>query len=83
MVPSCQEAGVLGAVAGVIGLLQANEALKEILGMGKSMAGRLLIFNALSLCFDEIGIQRNPHCPLCGDNPNIKELIDYPLTCQA
>jgi molybdopterin/thiamine biosynthesis adenylyltransferase len=82
-VPSCQEAGVLGAVAGVIGLLQANEALKEILGMGESMAGRLLLFNALRLRFDEVKIQPNPACRLCGGNPVIKELIDYPLTCQA
>jgi molybdopterin/thiamine biosynthesis adenylyltransferase len=82
-VSSCQEAGVLGAVAGVIGLLQANEALKEILGMGESMAGRLLLFNALRLCFDEVKIQPNPACRLCGENPAIKELIDYPLTCRA
>lgn len=81
-IPSCQEAGVLGAVAGTIGVLQANEALKEILGLGKSMAGRLLMFNALKLSFDEVRIQRNPNCLLCGDNPTIKELIDYPLTCQ-
>jgi adenylyltransferase/sulfurtransferase len=82
-VPSCQEAGILGAVAGVIGVLQANEALKEILGLGKSMDGRLLLFNALNLSFDEAKFQRNPHCLLCGENPTIKELIDYPLSCQA
>jgi len=82
-VPSCQEAGILGVVAGVIGLLQANEALKEILGLGKSMAGRLLLFNALSLCFDEVKIEPNPACRLCGEPPAIKELFDYPLTCQA
>ena len=81
-VPSCQEAGVLGAVAGVIGLLQANEALKEILGLGKSMAGRLLMFNALNLSFDEVKFQRNPRCLLCGENATINELIDYPLSCQ-
>ncbi|MBM4332953.1 MAG: molybdopterin-synthase adenylyltransferase MoeB [Deltaproteobacteria bacterium] len=84
LVPSCQEAGILGAVAGIIGTLQANEALKEILGIGKSMAGRFLLFNALSLSFQEIMIQRNPQCPLCGENPTIRELIDYPLQpCQA
>jgi adenylyltransferase/sulfurtransferase len=82
-VPSCQEAGVLGAVAGIIGLLQANEAVKEILGLGKSMAGRLLLFNALNLCFDEVKTEPNPFCRLCGERPAIKELIDYPLTCQA
>lgn len=82
-VPSCQEAGILGAVAGIIGIMQANEALKEILGIGKSMAGRLLLFNALNLSFAEVKVQRNPSCLLCGENPTIKELIDYPLTCQA
>ena len=82
-VPSCQEAGVLGAVAGIIGLLQANEALKEILGLGRSMAGRLLMFNALNLSFDEVKFQRNLSCLLCGENATIKELIDYPLSCQS
>lgn len=82
-VPGCQEAGVLGAVAGIIGLLQANEALKEILGLGKSMAGRLLMFNALNPSFDEVKFQRNPKCLLCGENATIKELIDYPLSCQS
>jgi adenylyltransferase/sulfurtransferase len=81
-VPSCQEAGILGAVAGVIGTLQASEALKEILGIGKPMVGRLLLFNALSLSFEVVNLERNPGCPLCGDQPSIKELIDYPLTCQ-
>ena len=82
-IPSCQEAGVLGAVAGIIGLLQANEALKEILGIGQSMAGRFLFFNALSLTFNEVKIERNPNCLLCGENASIKELIDYALTCPA
>lgn len=83
LVPSCQEAGILGAVAGVIGLLQANEALKEILGIGQSMAGRFLLFNALNLSFHEVKIQRNPHCFLCGENPTIKELVEYSQVCQA
>ena len=83
MVPSCQEAGVLGAVAGVIGILQANEALKEILGLGESMAGRFLMFNALNLSFHEVKIAKNSNCPLCGENPTIKELIEYPQVCQA
>jgi len=81
-VPSCQEAGVLGAVAGVIGILQASEALKEILGIGDSMAGRFLLFNALSLTFHEVKISRNPSCPLCGENPSIRTLIDYRPSCQ-
>jgi len=83
MVPSCQEAGVLGAVAGVIGILQANEALKEILELGESMAGRFLMFNALNLSFHEVKIAKNSNCPLCGENPTIKELIEYPQVCQA
>ncbi len=82
MIPNCQEAGVLGAVAGTIGVLQANEALKEILGRGEPMVGRLLLFNALNLSFDEVKFERNPHCPLCGENPTVQELIDYPLACQ-
>jgi len=82
-VPSCQEAGVLGAVAGIIGLLQANEALKEILGIGESMAGRFLMFNALTLTFQEIKISKNPDCLLCGENPTLKELIEYPHSCQV
>jgi adenylyltransferase/sulfurtransferase len=83
MVPSCQEAGVLGAVAGIIGILQANEALKEILGLGESMAGRFLIFNALNLSFHEVKIAKNSTCPLCGENSTIKELIEYLQVCQA
>jgi adenylyltransferase/sulfurtransferase len=80
-VPSCQEAGVLGAVAGTIGLFQANEALKEILGIGKSMGGRFLVYDALDLSFHEFRVEKNPHCHLCGENPTIKELIDYAQTC--
>jgi adenylyltransferase/sulfurtransferase len=64
-------------VAGIVGLFQANEALKEILGIGQSMVGRFLLFNALNLSFTEMKIQRNPECPLCGENATIKELIDY------
>jgi adenylyltransferase/sulfurtransferase len=82
-VPSCQEAGVLGAVAGIIGILQANEALKEILGLGESMAGRFLMFNALNLSFNEVKIQKNPNCVLCGENPRIRELIQYSQSCQG
>ncbi len=83
IVPNCQEAGVLGAVAGIIGTLQANEALKEILGLGESMAGRFLMFNSLNLSFHELKIQKNPNCLLCGENPKIKELIEYSQSCQA
>jgi adenylyltransferase/sulfurtransferase len=79
-VPNCQEAGILGAVAGIIGLFQANEALKEILGIGESMKDRFLQFDALDLTFQDIKIKRNPLCPLCGENPAIKELIQYSQT---
>ena len=82
-VPSCQEAGVLGAVAGIIGLFQANEALKEILGIGQSMTGRFLIFDALDLSFREMKIGKNPECPLCGENPTVKELIQYSHSCST
>ena len=82
-IPSCQEAGVLGAVAGIIGLFQANEALKEILGIGQSMAGRFLVYDALDLSFHEFKVEKNPHCHLCGENPTIKELIDYAQTCPS
>ncbi len=81
LVPNCQEAGVLGVVAGIIGLFQANEALKEILGIGQSMAGRFLLFDALDLAFQEMKSKKNPDCPLCGANPTIKELIDYTQSC--
>lgn len=83
IVPSCQEAGVLGSVAGLMGVLQANEALKEILGIGKSMAGRILLFNALNPSFEILELLANPNCPLCGAKPTIQELIDYPISCDA
>jgi len=68
-------------VAGIIGLFQANEALKEILGIGQSMVGRFIEFDALDLSFHEMKIQKNPRCPLCGENPTIKEMIQYSQTC--
>jgi adenylyltransferase/sulfurtransferase len=81
VVPTCREAGVLGAVAGVLGILQATEAIKLILGIGKPLTGRLIIYEALSGRFREVSFRRNPNCPLCGDSPTIKELIEYPLEC--
>ncbi|MHB1419918.1 MAG: thiazole biosynthesis adenylyltransferase ThiF [Bacillota bacterium] len=80
-VPSCQEAGVLGAVAGVIGVLQAVEAVKLLLGVGKNLVGRLLIFDAMETGFREVKVGKNPRCPVCGEQPTIKELIEYDLTC--
>jgi molybdopterin/thiamine biosynthesis adenylyltransferase len=77
LVPSCQEAGVLGVLPGVIGGLQATEVLKLILGKGEVLKGELLIYNALKTTFRKVKVPRNPACPICGENPTIKELIDY------
>lgn len=82
-VPSCQEAGILGAVAGVLGVLQATEAMKLILGIGKPLIGRMIIYEALSGSFREVNFKRNPKCPLCGQEPSITELVEYPLECEA
>ena len=81
MVPSCAEAGVLGVLPGIIGSIQAAEAIKQILGVGDPLVGRLLIFDALSLRFREIALRRNPGCPVCGDEPTLQELVDYDLFC--
>lgn len=81
MVPSCQEAGVLGVLPGVIGTLQAAETLKLILGSGKSLAGRLLHFDALNMKFREFKLRKDPRCPVCGESPTITELIDYEEFC--
>lgn len=77
LVPSCQEAGVLGVLPGVIGGLQATEVLKLILGKGDLLKGELLIYNALKTTFRKVKIPKNPACPVCGENPTITELIDY------
>lgn len=77
LVPSCQEAGVLGALAGVIGVLQAVETIKEILALGDSLAGHLLIFDALKMQFRKVKVRKDPECALCGDNPTITELKEY------
>jgi len=81
MVPNCAEAGVLGALTGLVGSIQATEALKLILGIGESLSSRLLLIDALSMSFREVKLKRNPSCPLCGDNPSITELIDYEVFC--
>lgn len=80
-VPTCEEVGVLGAVTGVIGSIQAAEAIKLLLGRGRTLAGRLLLFDALNLEFREVRIRRNAACPACGDHPTLKELIDYEDFC--
>jgi len=81
MVPSCAEGGVLGVLPGIIGCLQTTEILKLILGKGHSLVGRLLLFNALDLKFRELKLRRDPECPVCGEHPSIKELIDYEQFC--
>jgi len=81
MVPNCAEAGVLGALTGLVGSIQATEALKHILGIGESLSSRLLLIDALSMTFREVRLKRNPNCPLCGDNPTVTELIDYEVFC--
>ena len=82
LVPSCQEAGILGAVAGVIGVIQANEVLKFILGAGELLVGKLLVFNALESSFRQVSVPKDKNCPVCGENPTITELIDYEEFCQ-
>ena len=75
-VPSCSQAGVLGVLAGVIGSLQATEAIKYLLGLGKLLTGTLLTYDALEMNFRAIKLNRNPNCPLCGEKPQITELKD-------
>ncbi len=82
-VPSCAEGGVLGVLPGVIGLIQATEILKLILGKGNSLLNRLLLFNALDMQFRELKLRRDPQCPLCGEKPVITQLIDYQTFCGA
>ncbi len=82
-VPSCAEAGVLGAVPGVIGSLQATEVLKLITGVGEPLFDRMLQFDALALAFYEVKVSRRSDCPVCGDNPRITELIEYERVCRT
>src|SRR6516162_5369068 len=81
MVPSCAEGGVLGVLPGIIGCIQATEILKLAIGKGSSLVGRLLLFNALDMKFRELKLRRDPECPVCGEHPTIKELIDYEMFC--
>ncbi len=83
LVPSCQEAGVLGIIAGIIGVIQATEVIKLRLGKGNLLNGKLLLYDSLNMDFKKLIIQRNPACPMCGENPTIKELIDYEEFCQV
>ena len=81
LVPSCAEGGVLGILPGIIGLMQATEAVKLMLGIGEPLIGRLVLYDALSMRFREMKVRRNPECPVCGDHPTITELIDYHEFC--
>ncbi|MDT8341830.1 MAG: molybdopterin-synthase adenylyltransferase MoeB [Longimicrobiales bacterium] len=81
LVPSCAEAGVFGALPGVVGSLQALEAIKHVLGVGRSLAGRLLLYDALEAGWREVAVRRDPLCPVCGDEPTVTGLIDYERFC--
>ena len=83
MVPSCAEAGVLGAMCATIGSIQATEVLKLVLEVGEPLVNRLLLYDALALEFRMVKVRRDPECPLCGDNPTVTELIDYDVFCGA
>ena len=83
LAPSCAEGGVLGVLPGIVGSLQANEALKLALGVGEPLVGRLLLFDALETQFTEIALRRDPECPVCGDSPTITEYVDYVEFCQG
>ena len=82
-VPTCSEAGVLGVLPGTIGLIQATETVKYILGIGKSLIGRLILYDALDMTYNEVKVKKDPNCPLCGENAEIKDLIDYDKFCSG
>jgi adenylyltransferase/sulfurtransferase len=81
LVPSCAEGGVLGVLPGVIGVIQALEGIKTILGIGDTLVGRLLLFDALGMRFRELKLRKDPACPICGEHPTIDRLIDYEAFC--
>jgi len=81
LAPSCAEGGVLGVLPGVIGSIQGTEALKLVLGIGRPLIGRLLLYDALQGSFDEVAVRRDPGCPVCGDTPTITEYVDYVEFC--
>jgi sulfur-carrier protein adenylyltransferase/sulfurtransferase len=83
LAPSCAEGGVLGVLPGIIGSLQANEALKIVLGRGDTLVGRLLLFDALGATLDEVNVRRDPDCPVCGESPTITEYVDYVAFCNT
>ena len=81
LVPSCAEGGVLGVLPGVIGLIQATEAIKLILGIGEPLIGRFIIYDALKMRFRELKLKKDPECPVCGVHPTVTKLIDYEQFC--
>jgi adenylyltransferase/sulfurtransferase len=81
LAPSCQEAGVLGVLPGIIGTTQAVETIKMLLGIGEPLIGRLLLYNALTQDFRKLTLHRDPECPVCGDHPTVTQLIDYEEFC--
>lgn len=83
LAPSCAEGGVLGVLPGIVGSIQANEALKLVLGIGEPLVGRLLLFDALAPSFTEVALRRDPACPVCGESPTISEYVDYVEFCQG
>ncbi len=83
LVPSCQEAGILGSVGGIMGSIQATEAIKLLLGIGEPLIGKLLIMDALLMDFRKVKLRKDPRCPLCGKEPKIKELREYDQSCEV
>ncbi|MBI5427078.1 MAG: molybdopterin-synthase adenylyltransferase MoeB [Nitrospinae bacterium] len=81
LVPSCAEGGVLGILPGIVGLIQANEVIKLVLGKGETLVGRLMLFDALTMKFREMRLRKDKDCPICGESPSIKKLIDYERFC--
>ncbi|MCC6956145.1 MAG: ThiF family adenylyltransferase, partial [Anaerolineales bacterium] len=81
LVPSCAEGGVLGILPGTIGTLQATEAIKLLLDIGEPLIGKLMLYNALDMSFEFVRLRKNPHCKVCGPNPDVTELIDYEAFC--
>ena len=82
LIPNCAEAGVLGVLPGMIGMVQATEAIKLLSGVGEPLVGKLLLYDALRMRFRQISLPRDPACPLCGDNPTIRELVAYDVVCE-
>ncbi|MFQ5355888.1 MAG: molybdopterin-synthase adenylyltransferase MoeB [Mariprofundaceae bacterium] len=82
LVPSCSEAGILGALAGAVGTIQAVEVIKELLGIGDSLSGKLMVFDAMRMDWKKLKLRKDPACPLCSDNPTVTELETYEQACE-